>query len=185
MSVIDVLGVIFYSAVVMLCFAASRAAQRADRPGADSRVWLYCAAFFTMLALSRIFEFEDVWRAEARQYLVSHAEYAGRRAIQRPLLGLALVGSCALVAGTWYALRRNMNGARRYVSLAQIAMIGFVPLFALRMVSFHFMDRLLYGPLKLNWLLDGGLTALAALSALAYARHVRMAAPHGGTRRRE
>lgn len=183
MSVIDLLGVIFYGGVMVLCILASRLAQQSGRPGAESRAWLYCAAFFLCLALARIFGLEDLWRMETRQYLVSHAEYADRRAIQRPLIGVAMMGSCALIFGTWYALRRNMKGARRYVSLAQMAMIGFVPLFALRMVSFHFMDRLLYGPLKLNWLLDGGLTMLAAVGAVAYIRHVALVGRSGGARR--
>jgi len=184
-SAINLLGVVLYCGVMVLCIMASRAAGRAGRPPAELRGWLICAGFFACLAVARIVGLEDLWRAETREYLVSHAEYADRRALQRPLLGIAMIVSAVLIFAAWRVLRRNMNGARRYLSWAQMAMIGFVPLYAMRLVSFHFMDRILYrGPVKLNWLLDGGLTALAAFGAFTYIRYV-MQAPQERGRQRE
>ena len=46
-------------------------------------------------------------------------------------------------------------------------MIGLV---ALRLVSFHATDALLYAPLRLNWVLDIGLTLIVAGSAWAFIR---------------
>ena len=59
---------------------------------------------------------------------------------------------------------------RRNIAVAiGIASCGvMLAIIALRMISLHAMDRLLYGPLKLNWVGDLGASALVLGAAIYY-----------------
>jgi hypothetical protein len=68
--------------------------------------------------------------------------------------------------------------AGRALATAQVAGIGLAGLFAVRLVSLHTLDNLLFSkPLHLNWLLDIGATATVFVSALVYCRAARRRAP--------
>ena len=56
-------------------------------------------------------------------------------------------------------------------------MLAFLPLYALRLVSLHDVDKVLYsgGILRPNWLLDIGLSLTVAGAAFAYRRAYRKA----------
>jgi hypothetical protein len=47
----------------------------------------------------------------------------------------------------------------------------------MRLISFHELDRLLYGPVRMNWVLDIGSALLVAASAVVFGRHRDKAAP--------
>jgi len=67
-------------------------------------------------------------------------------------------------------LRGRRNVARLAAVLAACAMLF---LMALRAISLHPIDALLYGPLKLNWIVDLGASFLVLGSAIHYTRIVR------------
>ena len=69
----------------------------------------------------------------------------------------------------WRSLRPGSRG--RLVLASRFALFCYVPLYALRLISLHQTDQLLYrGPLPLNWLAEGGICAIVGLTAFLYSR---------------
>lgn len=182
MTAFDLLGVVSYGAVTAVALGAAVSAGQVPpsippRPASEARWWVATALFFIGLAALRIANAEDRGREAMRQAFVRYADYHDRWSFQKPLLVVAVLiglGMMWLAWDVWRRKRRSRLG--RFVAMAQVAMIGFVPLFGLRMLSLHAADRLLYAkPVKPNWLIDGGLTLLAGLAAFAYIRHIVLA----------
>ena len=172
----DIAGCVVYAGTAAACLAAARAAGPFGRPRSEARFWTLAAAMFLALVVWRGLSFEDVVRESLRHLLRAQDEYANRREIQAPLAMLGLAAMVALLVATarsWPgAVRRSRH--RRAVAWARAGLVAMAGLVALRLVSLHAIDGLLYGgSFHLNWLLDLGASACVGLAALAYLR-----APH-------
>lgn len=175
MSIASILGVALYALVILACAPAALAARKfPDRPG-DLRHWLACAVIFAGLALLRLVEGEDRLRAIARALSRGSGEYAERAIVQVPLAILAALAALAIGWLFWRRWQANRPASRaRLVIAARFALLALVPLYGLRLISLHQIDRLLYsGPLRLNWLIEGGLCLVVGAAALLYARKLR------------
>lgn len=162
--------------VLVLVAAVSAAVVARGRKQADWqwRSWLLLAALFTILIAARVVDAENVLRDHLRDALRVDAEYENRREFQRVIVAgiIAIAGMAAF----WWANRiaRTIRGRRNFAVLAALA-CGFAMLFliGLRLISLHAVDALLYGPIKLNWFGDIGLSLGVATAALFYIKVVR------------
>lgn len=163
-----------YALVVLASLIAANSASHSKQPSWHWQCWCALAALFCALAIARVFALEDIAREAMRELLRSSETYADRRTLQAPIAALVL-GGAAL--GVWVWIRRidrRIAGRRNQaVALAGAAGTGIILLIAVRLISFSYLDYLLYGPLKLNWFADLGLTLTAGAAALYYARRVR------------
>jgi len=165
-----------YLAVGAVCLyaAVSTGREGASRPG--RAIWLAIAALFVILAASRMLNAEDRVRDLMRVWLNAGIGYEARRTIQGPIaatvLALSGLAGIALLLG----FRPTRSGARveRALLWATRASAAMLVLVALRLISFHPVDAILYQPLRLNWVFDIGLTALVGIAALAHAHPWRI-----------
>ncbi|MCK9541351.1 MAG: hypothetical protein M0R03_04890 [Novosphingobium sp.] len=112
---------------------------------------------------------EDLLRNALREVLRADGSYAARRVIQAPAAAAVLLGFSAFAAlFAARALRVSRGRRARAVNHAFLALAVMAGLIALRIVSFHPIDALLYRPLHLNWVIDIGATAAVVWSAHAY-----------------
>ena len=161
-----------YFGVALACLWASR-----GRPARDpARFWLLVAAIFIGLAVLRALAAEDLARDQLRHFLDQENAREWRRTIQMPLaasMGLIAMGLIGWMARQLRHLRdRPRSRLRVIASMALVAMAG---LMALRIVSLHFTDWLLFsgliGPIRLNWIIDLGASGTVLLCAILHRRH--------------
>jgi hypothetical protein len=173
-SILSLSASSIYGLVLLACIAAAVTAKGQRQPPAHVRLWLLLAVFFFALAVLRVFAVEEWLRDSLRAWLRESGSYRYRRAIQAPLAA-GLVCILAAAAG-WYlfAWARRLRGRRNVIQaiclLAALVMLFLIPL---RLTSFHAVDTLLYGPLKLNWVLDLGASLAVLGGAVQYIRVVR------------
>ncbi|MCX7863577.1 MAG: hypothetical protein N2423_00850 [Novosphingobium sp.] len=76
------------------------------------------------------------------------------------------------ISGLQQGVQMRVTGvAIRWALLGISVMLGVM---MLRLISFHATDALLYrGPIRLNWILDIGATALTGWAAIRYANALR------------
>jgi fumarate reductase subunit D len=125
---------------------------------------------FLLLAASRWFGLEEDLRVFLRGGLRADGLYQERREFQAVIASAALVISTLLgMTGMGMMLRSGVlqkPGPSRIVALAGSICGGLVLLVALRLVSFHAIDVLLFRGPRLNWFLDiGGTLAVAGAAA--------------------
>lgn len=153
-----------------LVVAASTASSTGQKP-AHRIAWLGLALVFATFVFLRLLNLEEAMRAELRQVLIADRMYDHRRDIQRPIAAaaIALFGVAGIVGA--YVLS-GLRESRRdlAVGIGVAAGIGLIGLAALRILSLHAIDVLLYGPLKLNWFADLGLAMVAGIAAMSYRR---------------
>lgn len=161
----------------MLCLRAASVAARSDgAAGSAGAAWLAIGCFFAAVGLCRVIGAEEAIRAAIRAALVEHGGYALRHSLQRPLVMAALVTLTGL--GGWAICRlrlpesRRMDRALIWAKTAALAMAGLI---ALRMISYHPTDMLLYGGPRLNDLLDPAITLFAGAQAALFARYAKLA----------
>ncbi len=161
---IIVAGLLYVTVAVAAVLAARDATLRENRI-----FWLSCAAFFMILAIARTSGFEAFVTSSLRGWLYAEGAYQDRREIQRPLAAAAVIVVGAALF--WFWLKRpparatSRAWARFGGMVGTAAMCGVI---AMRLISFHELDRLLYGPIRLNWILDLGSSGLVAVSAWRY-----------------
>lgn len=158
-----------YGAVVLSCLAALATALIKRQIPAHWRSWGMLAVLFTVLAVLRVLNLEEIWRDELRDLLLATDSYDDRRGFQ----GIVVLVIAGLVgaAGFFWIFRkaRGARGRRNFtVIAAQAAGMAMAALIAVRIVSFSAIDRLLFGPLKLNWVMDIGASVLVAGCAAYY-----------------
>ena len=168
-SVLSLIAAFLYLFVIAACLMAARSAIKHEQQKWHVAVWLVLVALFAGLIAMRFMGLEDVVRDWVREILRERGLYEVRRDFQRPLAAavfvvFAFVASYAVwrFHGYWRG-RRNMAAA-----LGAAGAIGMVFLLCLRFVSLHDLDRILYGPLKLNWIGDIGITFLVFGAAIFY-----------------
>lgn len=174
MSPLGFVAVGIYVVTALTAMAAAMTASGRGQLAWHGKSWWLLAAIFAALIAIRLAGLEDLLREALRDTLRASAGYEGRRAIQQPIV-TGLVGLAAAAAIWWlYRMARGARGRRNLATLAALAGgAGMVFLVPLRIISLHAVDSLLYGPLKLNWLLDIGASCLVAGAAIYYVRIVR------------
>ena len=162
-----------------------------SRPGIGwhARVWAGRAVIFALLALFRFIGLEEFIRDALRDWLRSQGNYEARRTIQRPIAAGLIVVAAAAAAIIFYRAAQVLRKAGAlHGRRALAAMIGFactaamIILVVLRLISLSPIDALLYGPLKLNWIADIGLTLAAMGAALFYVKVARSRREAGTSR---
>lgn len=172
---LNTLAIYAYVIAAIPCLIAALATLRTRRSATDALIWLAAMGLLLAMSAARANGLEDILRETMREAASSGGWYGSRRNAQ--VLAITAVLVLVLAAGSWWALRGKRNARRgslsiRFVRAALIAMLAFAALYALRIVSMHAVDQLLYaGPVRLNWVLDAGLTASIAIAALLYIRH--------------
>jgi hypothetical protein len=168
LSPFNMIAVGLYLLAALGCVIGLLTAMRYRQAGWHLRVWLSVAALFIALAALRGLGIEDMWQGELRTMLRAEGTYQDRREFQRPLAAIviAFAGSAAFL---WaYRGFRNVRGRRNVaVMVAGASAFTMIALVALRLISLHPVDALLYGPIKLNWIIDMG-SSLAVLGAAGY-----------------
>lgn len=165
------LGAGLYAITALLAGLAAVRAWYLRLPPSHLASWLAAAGTFALLLVVRLLAVEERGREVAREWFIAHGRYEERWAWQPAVTSLIIVA--AAVALVWLVWR-NWPGAKAPLPekahrLARLALLGFVPLYALRLVSYHVFDQILYaGPLRLNWVIDGGLTLAVAAGAVIY-----------------
>lgn len=172
-SLLSLAAIVLYLLVAAcLAFAAAAARRHRQQPW-HVKSWLLLLAFFILLIIMRAFSVEDQLRDQWRGILAAAGEYQNRRHWQRMVLVVILVG--AATVGGWLAYRsfRKIRGRRNFaVATALAGALGMLFLMSLRWLSLHVIDGFLYGPLKLNWIGDIGISLGTAAAAIYYARVV-------------
>lgn len=163
-----------YAMVWAGCAVGAGTAMLHRQPNWHRNAWVMLAILFAALMLLRGFGFEEWLRVGLREGMRSDGSYEERRQIQR----LIVAGVLVVVAGqgSWWFYRacRAIRGRRNVAIMAALACgAAMVFLVALRLISLHAIDRLLYGAIKLNWLVDVGASVAVLSLAVYYVMRVR------------
>lgn len=156
-----------YIGVSVLCMLAGTISL--DGAARTSRLqpgWFSIAGLFVILALNRILVIEDRFDEYLRDVARESGAYEGRTAWQGPLSVIAILLVLLVVtilARNWARSRGDKR--RQALGVAQLAAFAMLGLIALRLISFHPIDSLLYGGLRLNWWFDVGLSLLVGFAA--------------------
>jgi len=172
-STFSLIAACFYAAVAASCLLALASAIRRRQARWHVSGWSAIALLFVALALMRVFAVEDLLREELRSMLRGQGAYDDRHEFQGPIIA-ALCVTAAFLGGFWaYRTSRTISGRRNIAAVIAVACGGvLIFLNLLRIVSLHSVDQLLYGPLKLNWVIDLGASAVVLACAVYYWRVV-------------
>ena len=173
-SMLSIVAAVLYGFVVAACLAAAAQSHAHHQQPWHAKTWGVIALLFAALIVSRLLNIEEIVRADLRDWLRTEDMLDGRRVWQRWLIAGAIfiVASAGLFAA--YRIIGRVTG-RRNISVAIAAGCSGIMLcvIALRLISLHAMDRLLYGPLKLNWVGDIGTSAAIIVVAAYYVWVIR------------
>lgn len=177
---LGVAGSLAYGVTALACGFAAAASHPHVRLRAGRWFWAGCGLFFCLLAASRLSGLEDLIRNGARGMLKRSGHYADRWDWQAPAMAAALLvlAIMAIPVVRWQ-IRDVRQVLSRQAAWARLGVLAMVGLIALRLISLHSTDRLLYGPLHLNWLVDIGATLAVGVSAARFARQSRRVRPRG------
>jgi hypothetical protein len=168
---VTLLALALYAAGCISAVGASAMAISRGRTRAEWVTWVLAVLTMSAVFLIRLYDLEDLARDLVREHLVASGAYADRWSFQAPVAAAIVLVSAGCA---WLALLSVQNFRRRsrtqlLLLAGRFGMLGFVPLFAVRIVSLHMTDQLLYaGPVRLNWVLDLGLTLMVGGSAAVY-----------------
>lgn len=161
-------GITAFSACCARCEASASRQQRWH-----VNTWALIAIFFFLLMISRFTGIEDMVRSLLREILQRTDMVASRRSLQGPIIAIAIVmfSSATMYFSFWVSqhLRGRLDHS---IALAIGACWAMVALIGMRIASFHALDVLLTGPLKLNWFADVGSSLLVLLATFVYRRAV-------------
>jgi hypothetical protein len=162
-----------YALVLGVCLLAAATATGQRQPFAHRRTWVLIAFAFGLFALLRIAGFEEMLRGLLRSELRLDGGYDQRRALQRPLaFAVSAVVGAMFAWGLWRQWRAAQGRRNMALFVAFAALTMMVMLLGLRIVSLHQIDVLLYGPAKLNWVIDIGASVTVLAAAGFYIRLV-------------
>ena len=168
-STLSLIAAAFYALVLAASLFACRAGQVQRQQSWQVLSWAAIAAFFFLMALSRVLNIEEALRADLRAWLQVQDLREGRRSYQGAVIAVVLALFAAFGLYTAYHVSRRISGRRNIAVAVAIASCGvMVGIIAMRSISLHAMDTLLYGPLKLNWIGDLGASAVVLGAAVYY-----------------
>lgn len=168
-SLLSIGAMLFYCLTVIGCWTACANAINMKQQAWHWRCWLLLGVIFCVLIASRFYGLEEALRADLRSKLRAHDMIDGRNAWQGWLIAAALAAIAASGLIIAYKMSRQLQGRRNIaVALAGAGCAIMLATIVLRSISLHAMDRLLYGPLKLNWVGDLGASALVLGAAIYY-----------------
>lgn len=157
----------YVGVAVACCFAVRNAMSHGSR-----RFWMVAGAFFFVLAVLRASGIEYAITDALREHLYREGAYESRREFQRPLAAGAFVLICAALYLFYLKRPAPKAGVRDWSKFwAMIAITVMAGVILMRLISFHELDRLLYGPVRMNWVLDIGSTLVVAASAVRFGKH--------------
>jgi hypothetical protein len=176
LSPFSVIAAVLY---LMVAAAAISALIRSSHQIAwHKAAWIAVAALFVGLALIRVFAVEELARSFLRGVLQNEGAYENRRAVQGPLFAVVFATAAVILAGAVYFVANTVRGGRNVAVITAIGCAaGMMFLMVLRILSLHSVDEVLYGPLKLNWVGDIGMSLAALGCAIRYATIVKAAPP--------
>lgn len=161
-----------YLLVMAACLAAALTGKSRRQPSGHFRQWLLILGVFAAMLALRMFDLEEGFRQITRGSLRSDGTYEMRREVQRPLAAGLIVAFATVAFASVYRFARQGGGKRNMtVGVAAGAALTMTGLVGLRIVSLHQIDAALYGPLKLNWVIDVG-ASLTVLGAAIYYLHL-------------
>lgn len=168
-SLFSLMAACFYGIVACSALLALRSAVVQRQIGWHRIAWAFVAALFVGLAIMRLFVLEELLRHTMRSSQWMQERYAERRAIQTPIAAALVIVAGLAAAFLGLRLAPGLRSRRTIAALAALgASGGLIVLVLMRIVSLHAVDALLYGPLKLNWVLDLGASAAVLLASIAY-----------------
>lgn len=163
-----------YGFVMLACMVAAVTARQYRQGAGHAWTWAALALLFALLMAVRLGGVEEWVRAALREGLRADGGYGDRRKFQAPVAAAILVVSSLGILAFLYRATRNLAGRRNMARLvAVLAALVMLFLIALRMASLHAIDALLYGAIKLNWVIDIGASVITIVAAIYYARLVR------------
>jgi len=176
-STLSLIAAALYAVVAVMCVAALVTSLSNRQQAVHWKSWAALALLFAALVGLRMLNLEEIVRGELREWLLASDSYDQRRAIQGPV-AFAIVALATATGFFWiYRKVRSAHGRRNLaVIAAQAAGLAMLCLIALRIVSFSALDKLLFGPLRLNWIADIGTSAFVAGCAAYYVLIVRQGA---------
>lgn len=174
LSILSLVACLLYGVVAGAVVRAGREARRNRQQLWHVRAWSLMALYFVVLIVLRLLNLEEGIRESMREMLEAQNLLAERRSLQGPIIAVAIIlfASCSMLAAYWTSQRVS---GRRNIALA-VAIVACGVMFAtmvMRTVSLHALDRLLNGPLKLNWVGDIGSSLAVLGAALFYVSVVR------------
>jgi uncharacterized membrane protein len=165
------LGAALYVVVALTCLAASVIARTRMRSQSHAAQWLMIGLIFALLFLSRAFDVEESVRNALRDTMRADGLYPERRMFQRRLVVGSIILGTLIISGLIYRFRRLLKGGRELaLGVAILATATMCGLIVLRMISLHQIDALLFGPFKINWIIDVGTSLFVTVSAGYYVR---------------
>lgn len=159
--------------VAMLCIFADQYALSVNpQPVSSTRLWRWCAALLLLLALADWLRMDYVLVVWLRDIARGEGWYGLRRPLQLAALVLALYGGLAASSRALRLASRSDSAAAQKTAIFGMTLL--LVLLCVRMVSFHYTDRLLdahvLGASVGSWLDLTGL-ALIAAGALRHLAH--------------
>lgn len=174
-SILGLSATALYLLIGSTCGHAAVTAFKVQRPKPEVVWWALFAIWFFALVALRLSGLEEYFREGTRSVLRKDGVYEMRREVQAPLSVMAILCTAGLVALTarWHS-RRRPGSPSRLIAYARLAVAGLCGLIILRVISFHAVDVLLYGPAKLNWVIDIGASLFTGWCAYRFGQIARM-----------
>lgn len=173
-STLSLVAVGLYIAVVGVALMVWSRAFQQRQAAWHRQAWAMIAVTFVVFGLMRVLGIEEALQTDLRSALYIESRYEERRAFQGPLFGAVFIVAAAMAAGLFYYVANGVRGRRNIATLVAVGCTGgMIMLVALRLVSLHSVDALLYGPMKINWIADVGLTLAVLGCAVRYRTVVR------------
>ena len=173
-TVLSLIASSIYGLVVVACLFAAQAARRERQLPGHWRTWALIAVLFVVLSVLRFYSVEELVRDSLRATFRAEGAYRDRRTYQAPLVAFIFVIIGVFAFALLYRWSRIVRGRRNVARIvAVVASCGMLFLMLLRLASLHIIDGLLYGALKLNWVLDLGFSVTVIAAAITYVRLVR------------
>jgi hypothetical protein len=172
-SMLSVVACGVYVIVAACAWQAGRVAKAKRQQPWHRNAWTLIVVFFFFLIASRMFGLEELLRAELRDVLKAQDFNEDRRTLQGPVIAVLIMAVAALGMLASYWISQRLSGRRNIAVAVAIGACGVMgATIAMRTVSLHALDRLLNGPLKLNWVGDIGASLAVIVAAVMYARIV-------------
>ena len=176
-SVLSLIACVLYAAVCAACTGAGFEARAKRQQAWHLKTWWLIAVLFILLIASRLLGLEEILREDLRDLLRAEGLVESRRAIQGPVIAVAIVLFAAAGMFAVYQVAQRVRGRRNIAIAVALGACGLmVATIIMRTISLHAFDRLLFGPLKLNWVGDIG-ASFAVLAAGVYYVSVLRSAP--------